>query len=49
MSLRHSTEISCAGSNGDLCTVYKNSKCCGEAASAIMAHLDNHQYVVPML
>ena len=34
LSLRHSTEISCAGSNGDLCTVYKNSECCGEAADS---------------
>ena len=32
LSLCHSTEISCAGSNGDLCTVYVNSKCCGESA-----------------
>ena len=48
MSLRHSTEISCAGSNGDLCTVYKNSECCGEAAPATMAHLGNHQCVVSM-
>ena len=34
MSLRPGTEISCAGSNNDLCTVYKNSECCGEAAPA---------------
>ena len=27
---RHSNEISCAGSNGDLCTVNVNSECCGE-------------------
>ena len=37
LSLRPGTEISCAGSNNDLCTVYKNSECCGEAASATMA------------
>ena len=48
LSLRHSTEISCAGSNGDLCTVYTNSECCGEAAPATMAHLGNHQCVVSM-
>ena len=45
LRLRHSTEISCAGSNGDLCTVYKNSEYCGEAAPATMAHLGNHQCV----
>ena len=33
-SLRHSTKISCAGSNGDLCTVYVSSECCGESAPA---------------
>ena len=43
LSLRHSIEISCAGSNGDLCTVYKSSECCGEAAPATMAHLGNNQ------
>ena len=48
LSLRPGTEISCAGPNNDLCTVYKNSKCCGEAASATMAHLGNHQCVVSM-
>ena len=32
----------------DLCTVYKNSECCGEAAPATMAHLGNHQCVVSM-
>ena len=37
LSLRPGTEISCAGSNNDLCTVYKNSECCGEAAPATMA------------
>ena len=47
-SLRPCTEISCAGSNNDLCTVYKNSECCGEAAPATMAHLGNHQCVVSM-
>ena len=36
LSLRPGTEISCAGSNNDLCTVYKNSECCGEAAPATM-------------
>ena len=34
LSLRPGTEISCAGSNKDLRTVYKNSECCGEAAPA---------------
>ena len=34
LSLRPGTEISCAGSNNDLFTVYKNSECCGEAAPA---------------
>ena len=48
LSLRHGTEISCADSNNDLCTVHKNSECCGEAASAIMAYLGNHQCVVSM-
>ena len=48
LSLRRSTEISCTGSNGDLCTVYKNSKCCVEAAPAIMTHLGNHKCVLPM-
>ena len=48
LSLRPGTEISCAGSNKDLCTVYKNSECCGEAAPATMAHLGNHQCVVSM-
>ena len=49
LSLRPCTEISCAGSNNDLWTVYKNSECCGEAAPATMAHLGNHQCVVSML
>ena len=48
LSLRPNTEISCAGSNNDLSTVYKNSECCGEAAPATMAHLGNHQCVVSM-
>ena len=48
LSLRPGTEISCAGSNNDLCTVYKNSECCGEAAPATMAHLGNHQCVVSL-
>ena len=48
LSLCPGTEISCAGSNNDLCTVYKNSECCGEAAPATMAHLGNHQCVVSM-
>ena len=48
LSLRHSTEISLADSNSDLCTVYKNSEFCGEALQAIMAHLGNHQCVVSM-
>ena len=47
-SLRPGNEISCAGSNHDLCTVYKNSECCGEAAPATMAHLGNHLCVVSM-
>ena len=41
LSLRPGTEISCAGSNGDLCTVYKNSDYCGEAAPATMVLLGN--------
>ena len=48
LSLRPGTEISCAGSNNDLCTIYKNSGCCGEVAQATMAHLDNDQCVVSM-
>ena len=48
MSLRPGTEISCAGSNNDLCTVYKNSECCGEAAPATTGILCNHQCVVSM-
>ena len=48
LSLRHSTEKSCADSNSDLCAVYKNSECCGEAVPATMAHLGNHQCVVSM-
>ena len=46
LSLRNSTKISCAGSDGDLCTVYVNSECCGESAPATTAHLCNHQCVV---
>ena len=48
LSLRPGTEISCAGSNNDLCTVYKNSECCGEAALATTRILCNHQCVVSM-
>ena len=48
LSSRPGTEISCAGSNNDLCTVYKNSEFCGESAPATMAHLGNHQCVVSM-
>ena len=48
LSLRPGTEISYAGSNNDLFTVYKNSECCGEAAPATIAHLGNHQCVVSM-
>ena len=48
LSLRHSTEKSCADSNRDLCAVYKNSECCCEAVPATMAHLSNHQCVVSM-
>ena len=48
LRLRPGTELLCAGSINDLCTVYKNSECCGEAASATMAHLGNHQRVVSM-
>ena len=46
--LRQSTEKSCADSNSDLCAVYKNSECCGEAVPTTMAHLGNHQCVVSM-
>ena len=48
LSLRPGTEISCAGSNNDICTVYKNSEYCCEAAPATMAHLGNHQCVISM-
>ena len=48
LRFRPGTKISCAGSNNDLCTVYKNSECCGEAAPATMAHLGNHQCVASM-
>ena len=48
LSLRPGTEISCAGSNSDLCTVYKNSECCSEAAPATTGILRNHQCVVSM-
>ena len=41
-------EISCAGSNNDLCTFYKNSEFCGEAAPATTGMLCNHQCVVSM-
>ena len=34
--------------NNDLCTVYKNSECCGEAAPAATGILCNHQCVVSM-
>ena len=40
LSLRPGTEISCADSNNDLCTVYKNSECCGEAAPATTYQCD---------
>ena len=48
LSLRHSTEISCADSKSDLCAVYKNSEFCGDAVPATMAQLGNHQCVVSM-
>ena len=48
LSLRPGTEISCVGSNNDLCTVYKNSECCGEAAPATTGIMCNHQCVVSM-
>ena len=48
MSLHHCTEISCADSKSDLCAVYMNSECCGEAAPGTKAHLGNHQCVVSM-
>ena len=48
LNLRPGTEISCAGSNNDLCTVYKNSEYCGEAAPATTGILCNHQCVVSM-
>ena len=48
MSLHPGTEISCAGSNNHLCTVYKNSECCGEAAPATTGILSNHQCVASM-
>ena len=46
MSLRHSTKISCAGSNGNLCTVYVSSKGCGDSAPATTPHVCNNQCVV---
>ena len=48
LSLRYSTEKSCVDSNSDLCAVYKNSECCGEAVPATMEHLGNHQCFVSM-
>ena len=42
---RHSIEISCAGSNGDLCTVHVNREYCGESAPASAAPLCNYQCV----
>ena len=48
LSPRPGTEISCAGSNNDLCTVYKNIECCGKAAPATTGILCNHQCVVSM-
>ena len=48
LRLRHSTEISCAGSTCDLCTVYMDSEGCGESALANTAYLCNHQCVVSM-
>ena len=48
LSLRPGTEISCAGSNNILCTVNKNSECCGEAAPATTGILCNHQCIVSM-
>ena len=48
LSLRPGTEISCADPNNDLCTVYKNSECCNEAAPATTGILCNHQCVVSM-
>ena len=45
---RHSIEIACAGSNGELCIVYVNSECCGESAPATTADLCIHQCVVSM-
>ena len=38
LSLRHSTKISCAGSNGDLCIAYVDSECCEKSAPATTAH-----------
>ena len=48
MSLRPGTEISCAGSNNDLCSVYKNSECCCEAAPATTGIMCNDQCAVSM-
>ena len=45
---RHTNEIACAGSEGDLCTIYVNSACCGESAPTTTAHLCNHLCVVSM-
>ena len=44
----HSSIISRAGSNGDLCTVYVRSERCRESASATTSRLCNHQCVVSM-
>ena len=47
--LRHSNEISCADSNGDLCIIYVNIECCGESTPATTAHIMcNHQCVESM-
>ena len=48
LSLYPGTEISCAGSNNDLCTVYKNIECCDESAPVTTGLLGNHQCVASM-
>ena len=48
LNLGPGTKISCAGSNNVLCTVYRNSECCGEVAPATMAHLGKNLCIVSM-
>ena len=49
LSLRHSTKISCVGSNDDLCPIYTSSEGSRESAPANIAIVCNHRFVVSML